>query len=280
MTFDAIAYLTEHDPDVQYQTQKLSGGLINFTVRATKPAKQSRSGRYPCHPSLILKHAPPYLAALGPAVPLDTRRQTVEASALQVLSLARQSSEASPQLSSLITTGEVAVPEFLHHDDVANVLIMSDLGDKPDLSALFAELGGTIPSEQSCQLPISKLPFADESQPSFEDLGGRLGTFFGGLHSSAVRDEVRHLLSQHQISLENPAAKVFVSAHAIEPILGLMNRISGLLQPDEARVLYIRVYEDFWRRNEQSEICFTLGDCWTVSDPNVTLHSAAREQLI
>jgi hypothetical protein len=86
MLFDFVSYLHRLDPSQSWSVQSLPGGLVNFTVRAIKsrPASGSRtenksngSGpwRFAEHDSLILKYAPPYIAALGEGAPFDRLRQ-------------------------------------------------------------------------------------------------------------------------------------------------------------------------------------------------------------
>ena len=75
MKFDFVSYLRELDPAASYAIEKLGGGLVNETVRATKLFGVSE-GRFVGHPSLILKHAPPYVAARGEGVsPFSPARQ-------------------------------------------------------------------------------------------------------------------------------------------------------------------------------------------------------------
>lgn len=51
-------------PEGTYTVIRLSGGLINETVRA-----------FCHHESFILKYAPPYIAAVGPSAPFGQERQ-------------------------------------------------------------------------------------------------------------------------------------------------------------------------------------------------------------
>ena len=76
--FDFANYLSKLDPTQSYCVNRLSGGLINETIRAAKNESRtvpSREGRFPDHDSLILKYAPPYVAALGESVPFSQSRQ-------------------------------------------------------------------------------------------------------------------------------------------------------------------------------------------------------------
>jgi hypothetical protein len=98
MDFDFAAYLAKLDPTYEYQTKKLAGGVVNVTVRATKVAWASGSakplisdrdenpkmgdglfepghGRFPDQKTLILKHAPPFIAGVGEHAPMSQERQ-------------------------------------------------------------------------------------------------------------------------------------------------------------------------------------------------------------
>jgi hypothetical protein len=77
MSFDALSYLSQIDPSHTYQTKQLAGGLVNITIRATKtsPAVTHDQGRFPGHATIILKHALPFIAAIGPEAPFAPGRQ-------------------------------------------------------------------------------------------------------------------------------------------------------------------------------------------------------------
>jgi len=76
VSFDFRGFLARLEPSAEYQTRSLSGGLVNLTDRATRVSPRGGS-RFPGHDSLILKHAPPFVAALGPPAPFSQRRQVV-----------------------------------------------------------------------------------------------------------------------------------------------------------------------------------------------------------
>jgi hypothetical protein len=75
MEYDFANYLQTADPGQRYLIEKLSGGYINLTVRATKESSnlehRSRFG----HESIILKYAPPYIASIGESAPFSQSRQ-------------------------------------------------------------------------------------------------------------------------------------------------------------------------------------------------------------
>lgn len=73
--FDVENYLKLVDPEASYSIESLHGGVVNFTWRATKMGDQIHRGSFAGHRSLILKHAPPYVALRGEEAPFDQYRQ-------------------------------------------------------------------------------------------------------------------------------------------------------------------------------------------------------------
>ncbi len=78
MAFDFAQFLQQIDPLDEYDIERLNGGLVNIAVRAKKYARSTSSddpGLFPGHSSLILKYAPPYIAAVGESAPFSQYRQ-------------------------------------------------------------------------------------------------------------------------------------------------------------------------------------------------------------
>ena len=76
MTFDFESYLAKLDPTQCYAIRQLTGGLINETVRAVKRSSLGPGeGAFPGYHSLVLKYAPPYVAAWGHRFPFSQARQ-------------------------------------------------------------------------------------------------------------------------------------------------------------------------------------------------------------
>src|ERR1700761_5864398 len=93
MNFDFAAYLAKLDPRYAYRIDRLTGGVVNVTVRATKVAFAPASsnygetlgmsgghveqghGKFPGQKTLILKHAPPFIAGVGEDAPMPQDRQ-------------------------------------------------------------------------------------------------------------------------------------------------------------------------------------------------------------
>jgi hypothetical protein len=78
MEYDFASYLSKFDPSERYSIERLTGGLVNITVRATKedvnPEALHRE-RFTGRKSVILKYAPPYVAAVGESAPFSQQRQ-------------------------------------------------------------------------------------------------------------------------------------------------------------------------------------------------------------
>ena len=94
--FDFPVYLQRVYPRHRYHVQRLAGGLVNYTVRARR--EDANEGLEPSEddeaPSaMVLKQAPPFVAALGADAPFSQQRQ-VSISLLPVCT---------PQTSSLLT---------------------------------------------------------------------------------------------------------------------------------------------------------------------------------
>jgi hypothetical protein len=92
MTIDFKSYLERLDPAYTYQVDQLTGGVINFTVRASKVALTDSAavggetptagsdlnphiGTFPGHKSLILKHATSHIAEIGEGSHIPQTRQ-------------------------------------------------------------------------------------------------------------------------------------------------------------------------------------------------------------
>ena len=83
MPFDFTHYLSILDPSPDYTIDVLTGGVINFTVRATKVkghADKHNKGRFAEQNSLVLKQAPPYMAGVGASAPISQYRQVSQSS--------------------------------------------------------------------------------------------------------------------------------------------------------------------------------------------------------
>ena len=63
------AYLESLFPNTTWEVERLTGGLVNSTSRATKTSGTAK------YESLIIKHARPYIEVAGPEWAFSTERQ-------------------------------------------------------------------------------------------------------------------------------------------------------------------------------------------------------------
>lgn len=68
---DYQAYLQTVFPGTTWTTARLTGGIVNSTLRATQTSKDKSSAPQ----SLIVKHAHPYIESAGPEFTFSTERQ-------------------------------------------------------------------------------------------------------------------------------------------------------------------------------------------------------------
>lgn len=69
------AYLASVYPGTKWTLSMLSGGMVNTTMRATRASHTEEPVDAP--PSLILKHARPYVQSEGPEFTFSIRRQVI-----------------------------------------------------------------------------------------------------------------------------------------------------------------------------------------------------------
>ena len=257
MSFNAAKYLHHNDPDIEYTILPVTGGVVNVTLRAVKANDTDvHRGRFSNRRSLILKHAPPYIARLGPDVPMTQDRQLTEA---QALALFLQS----PQglLQEIPVESQVIVPELLYHDADASVLIMSDLGELPNLTDIFSDLGGYIADASITDYQHTHL-FNMTAGPSsvFHVSGVRLGTFFAHLHSTITYSKVHARFPD--VPFVNEEIHSVVLRGGIKPIENLLLKFPDLVSSKEAKQLTQILVTDFLRDPLPEEPSFVLGDCW------------------
>ena len=74
LMLDFQSFLSKTDASQAYEFHSLTGGLVNLTSRARKTSS-SGGGIFPRHDTLILKYAPPVVAAPGEDAPFSQDRQ-------------------------------------------------------------------------------------------------------------------------------------------------------------------------------------------------------------
>lgn len=150
---DVHPYVQEQCPGFEPTgpPRRLSGGNLNVVWRV--PGADS---------SLIVKYAPPYIAA-DPDTPLDPSRLVIEARCLDAL--------ASGGRLASVSRPTVRAPRLVDLNEDIPVLLMEDVGDVPSLGDwLRTHPPGSV----------------QEAAPA---LGRRLGAFIGRLHATTYGDE-------------------------------------------------------------------------------------------
>jgi hypothetical protein len=154
----------------------------------------------------------------------------------------------------------VKVPELLHYDENAHVLILEDLGEVMSLASWIASFDSLLPSNHSSS-ETSLVNLAD-------DLGRRIGVFFGRLHSpSTLRDAA--FKGDDNWNVEDSLANNFgfevVLDCAINPIKSKLAKY--VPQVSKARKvsktadeLWSIVLDNFTRSVSSEEQSFVLGD--------------------
>jgi 5-methylthioribose kinase len=151
MDDEVLPYLRERLPDFgpAGAPERLPEGNLNRVWRVRGEAR-----------SVIVKHAPPYIA-VNPEVPLDPARLQIEAECLRALGPKGELAE--------VGTGAVRPPRPLVMDPDHDVLVMEDLGTSPTLGRW---LRTSAPEAVQARAP---------------ELGASLGRLIGRLHA-ATRD--------------------------------------------------------------------------------------------
>ena len=145
---DVLPHLQERLPDFAPAGApvRLPGGNLNVVWRVPG-----------ANDSLIVKHAPPHIAA-DPEVPLDPSRILIEARCLNAL-------DPNGALAS-VRSGSVRTPRLRDVDEEAFVVVMEDLGDRPSLGEWLRRPD-------------------DAPRPSAAAThGAHLGAFIGRLHAA------------------------------------------------------------------------------------------------
>ncbi|KAI1181293.1 kinase-like domain-containing protein [Nemania sp. FL0916] len=240
-SFDFQSHLRSIDPASSYHVAKLPGGLVNLTSRASKTTEKN-VGTFPEASSLVLKYAPPFVAAIGPAAPFSTKRQEIEASALRLFY------DDGP-LAGVSERAGIRVPKVLHHAVDSSVLIMEDLGPLVTLWDLLSP--HTLVDNTLTEDRITEIGRA---------LGGRVGEFFAALHSA---DTVKRIKDRAKHSRVVETAVQHLSHSLTRPLIfdAAVAPIRQRLDTEDVEELYARILEDFSRDNFPGEDCFALGDC-------------------
>ncbi|KAM5432822.1 hypothetical protein McanMca71_003785 [Microsporum canis] len=258
MSFDFDSYFKQLDPQNTWTVKRLTGGLVNLTVRASKSQNEEslyvaagKAGRFGNSQSLILKYAPPFVASVGEAAPFDQARQNVEKNALALFS------EPDGPLVPILKKTSVRVPGLVYHDEELHILVLEDLGTLPPLSDLLSI------SWLSSHLPAwPSLPgnYILEDHHLCLSIGKTFGQFFADLHAEGTLNLIKpHGTDPKLTRFDNSSMKEVVRRAAVstmKPYLGQFNCA-------DAEKLGQVVEEDFDREAVwDGEQCFNVGDLW------------------
>ena len=157
------------------------------------------------------------------------------------------------------------------------MLILTDLGDLPNLSDIFGALGGQTFGEEPLKADNNLFSSSDqhlstEQGQFFQDIGDRLGRFFARLHRPEICARVldRHTLRYFQVyEIRNIVLEL-----AMKPVAPRIKLFPEFATREEADNLGDALVEDFLRVTSEDELFFIHGDCWTggilVSPPTAT----------
>jgi len=192
---------------------RLAGGTLNVVWRV--PGAEC---------SLIVKYAPPYIAA-NPDTPLDPSRLIIEARCLEAL--------ASDGLLADVARSGVRPPRLLDVNEAIPVLLMEDVGDVPSLDDwLRSRAPGVV----------------QEAVPA---LGRRLGAFLGRLHACT------HGRSGLAEAFNNRPMQETRLVVQYQGVADMLDR-GGIVDADTLGKRAEALGEDLLAPN----CCLTMGDLW------------------
>ena len=208
---------------------------------------------------------------------MTQERQLTEAQALKFFL-------APPQglLHEIFVDSQVVIPELLYHDADASVLIMSDLGELPNLTDIFSDLGGYIADAMITDYQHAGLFETEAGRSSiFHVAGVRLGRFFAHLHSNSTYSKIH--ARYPDTPFVNEEIHSVVLRGSIRPIENLLLKFPDLVSTREASYLTQILIDDFLRGPSSEETSFVLGDCWPaaflISSASTTSPGGQRSSL-
>ncbi|KAJ6542296.1 kinase-like domain-containing protein [Mycena vulgaris] len=206
----------------------LSGGNSSFTYRL------HLSTPYEGHPTLVMKHARPYVALSASKIPFAIERQAFEAKALE-------------KVKAGLDCGPLAtVPGMHHFDEDAHVIIMGDCG--------------------AGSLTLKELMLTATPSPAVaREIGLALGQFLGRLHSwAAVDPTMLDFFDQNEQAKKITAWVTYgrlistLTTDAL-PAIALLNE-----QVDASDLADIRaIVDELTPEIYTSRETLTMGDFWT-----------------
>jgi len=144
-------------------------------------------------------------------------------------------------LAPLLQPVSISIPRVLHHDAEHHVLVFEDLGPLLTLDRYLAAF-----SREASQLSAA-------AEKACEQIGARLGGFFGELHSPR---SLRLVLQSASHDLANVFTRDLVYEFAVLPVRGHLEKYAI----QDPGLLFARVQQDYERALVDGEPCFVLGD--------------------
>jgi len=215
---DVLPYVQERCPGFEPTgaPERLSGGNLNVVWRVPGEAR-----------SLIVKYAPPYIAA-DPDTSLDPTRLRIEARCLEALGPGGRLED--------VTDSTVRAPRPVDVNAEIPVLVMEDIGDVPSLDQWLREAD----------------PEGLEERAATQ--GRRLGRFLGRLHATTCNDE--HFADAFD-NRPMQETRLAVQYRGVADML----RTGGV---DDAETLGERA-ESLGETLLEPGRCLTMGDLWPPS---------------
>lgn len=215
---DVLPYVRERLPSFSPTGKpvRLPGGNLNRVWRVPGAER-----------SVIVKHAPPYVAA-NPDVPLDPSRLLIEARCLKALHPEGQLGE--------IAGPHVRPPQPIDVNPDDHVLLMEDLGDAPPLDQWLREAEGRCRDSESVKR------------------GRWLGRFIGRLHARTLGDASvadafdNRPMQETRLAVQYRGVTDMLKAGGVDDaeVLGERAESLGVALPEPGR-------------------CLTMGDLWPPS---------------
>ncbi|PFH52120.1 hypothetical protein AMATHDRAFT_46485 [Amanita thiersii Skay4041] len=215
-----------------YSATQLTGGLVNVTARVALQRDGSKC-------TVILKYAPPFVAASLGNMPFGQFRQTIESRALFLL-------DETPSVKQQLERLQVRIPKPIWFDEHEHVLALEDLGEElVTLDDWLCSAGG-FPELDVC-----------------ETVGSRLGEALAVVHTD---ERLRERLDR--TDFVNPDTAELVGEEVVGKIQELLNQYlpTDAEDPYLATSISTIIKNEYTRNDSTPEASiFSNGDLWTGS---------------
>jgi len=245
-----------------FTLQVLTGGLTNHTARLSLATTSSLRDVLSTgcmedvnldtglldQASLILKQAPPYIAA-DPSQAMSVNRQLIEKKALQILNIQDKDTDGPELWRGLAGLPDIRIPKLIWHDRAQNVLWIEDLGkEMKTLSEVLLD--------DSIELGSSE---EKTRRTSLQKIASDLGAFLAKLYS-ATSNPPEPLVS-YLAALSGPSE---IHEYLAKMVLDNLLRSEAGVSNSEARALADRVRSGLQESSNLvgEEMCLGMVDFW------------------